>query len=193
MGLLAVALGGCGGQPSPRVLPRDIAADAGQRAMELYDANKDGFLDHGELEKVPGLKAALKQVDTNGEGKITADKINARIASWKESMDGRRQITCRVRNRGKPLVGATVTFVPETFLGENLKSASGTTDAHGRCGLREIGEQGPPGVSPGFYRVQITKSGEDIPAKYNSETTIGQEVARDAAGNEGAIPLDLSY
>ena len=40
-------------------------------------ANKDGFLDQGELEKAPGLKAALKQVDTKGDGKITADEINA--------------------------------------------------------------------------------------------------------------------
>jgi hypothetical protein len=161
--------------------------------MELYDTNKDGFLDESELDKVPGLKAALKQVDTNGDGKISAAEIDARIATWKASKIGRMGISCRVRNNGKPLAGATVTFVPESFLGGNLRSASGTTDAHGVCALKETGGDGSPGLSPGFYRVQITKSGEEIPAKYNAETTIGQEVARDAAGNEGAIRLDLNY
>ena len=53
--------------------------------------------------------------------------------------------------------------------------------------------EGAAGVPPGFYRVQVTKSGENIPAKYNRETTLGHEVARDAAGNEGAIRLDLNY
>jgi len=192
-GLLAAALGGCGGGSTPRVQPRDIAAGAGQRAMELYDTNKDGFLDQGELDHVPGLKAALTQVDTNGDGKISAAEIDARIAAWKDSKVGRLGVTCRVRNHGKPLVGATVTFVPESFLGGNLRSASGTTDARGRCALREVDGDGTPGVSPGFYRVQITKSGENIPAKYNTETTLGQEVARDAAGNEGAIAIDLNY
>ena len=191
MGAWAMALGGCGGSSS-RVQPLEVAPDAARKAMELYDVNKDGFLDQGELEKVPGLKAALKQVDTNGDGKISAAEIDARIAAWKESKVGRMGVTCRVRNRGKPLVGATVTFVPESFLGDNLRSVSGTTDARGRCALRES-EAGPPGVSPGFYRIQVTKHGENIPAKYNTETTLGQEVARDAAGNEGAIAIDLNY
>jgi hypothetical protein len=156
-------------------------------------ANKDGFLDQGELEKAPGLKAALKQVDTKGEGKITADEINARIASWKNSKVGRLGVTCRVTNHGKPVVGATVTFVPESFLGGNLRPASGETNARGRCALGESGGKGLRGVPPGFYRVQVTKSGEDIPAKYNRETTLGHEVARNAAGNEGAVRLDLNY
>ena len=187
-----MTLSGCGGTFS-RVEPLGIASNAAQKAMEMYDANRDGLLDGQELEKVPGLKAALKQVDSNGDGKISAEEIDARIAAWKESKVGRMSVSCRVRNRGKPVVGATVTFVPESFLGDNLHAASGTTDSFGTCSLREAGEDGLPGVSPGFYRVQITKSGAKIPAKYNSETTIGQEVARDAAGIAGAIPLELSY
>ncbi len=191
-GLLASALGGCGSGPS-RVQPLEIASDSAQKAMELYDANKDGFLDKDELDKVPRLKAALKQVDANGDGKITAEEIDARIAAWKESKVGRMTVRCRVRNRGKPVAGATVTFVPESFLGNGLRSASGTTGRSGVCGLQEVSGEGRPGVSPGFYRIEITKSGEKIPAKYNTATTLGQEVARDAAGTEGDIAIDLNY
>jgi hypothetical protein len=36
-----------------------------------------------------------------------------------------------------------------------------------------------PGVPYGLYRVEITKEGMDIPAKYNTQTILGQEVAED--------------
>jgi hypothetical protein len=38
------------------------------------------------------------------------------------------------------------------------------------------GPDDPKGVAPGFYRIEITKAGDNIPAKYNSETTLGQAV-----------------
>ena len=37
----------------------------------------------------------------------------------------------------------------------------------------------PAGVQPGFYLIRITKEGVDIPAKYNTETTFGMELAHD--------------
>jgi hypothetical protein len=49
----------------------------------------------------------------------------------------------------------------------------------------------PPGVAPGFYRVEITKSGETIPAKYNTDTILGQEAAIDAKGIREGIKFDL--
>ena len=51
----------------------------------------------------------------------------------------------------------------------------------------------PPGLSPGFYRVQVTKAGEKIPAKYNQKTIFGQEVAIDAEGVRNGINFDLDY
>ena len=40
-------------------------------------------------------------------------------------------------------------------------------------------ENYPMGVAPGFYSVEIIKPGEDIPAKYNSQTIYGLEIAPD--------------
>ena len=59
-------------------------ASAPSKAMEMYDTNKDGFLDAKELEQVPGLKAALKQVDTDHDGKVSQQEIASRIKNWAE-------------------------------------------------------------------------------------------------------------
>jgi hypothetical protein len=163
--------------------------------MELYDANHDGFLDPAELEKVPGLKAALKEVDTDHDGKISQPEIAARIKSWADSKIGRVQVTYRVMHGGKPLAGATVLFKPEPFLGGAIQSGSGTTSAWGVGVISSANAATPAvrGLSPGFYRIEITKSGESIPAKYNSETTLGVEAAGDSAAAKKGLMFDLQY
>jgi hypothetical protein len=192
--LTILATSGCWGGGSSRVVPQSIAADAAQKAMELYDTNHDGFLDEKELEKVPGLAAAKKQVDTNQDHKISAEEIAARIESWQQSKMGRIVLTCVVTHNGRPLPGATVTLVPESFLGDQLTSGSGVTDSRGRAFIAESAN--PPGLSPGFYRVQVTKAGEKIPAKYNTETILGQEIGSEAAAlnsDLGGPAFDLHY
>ncbi len=181
---------GCGTSPPQRVYGDKADPQAGQRAIELYGGGK-GYLDAKALDKAPGLKAAMRQVDTNNDGKLSADEISARIDSW--SKVGRRGITCWVKHNGQPLVDAEVKFVPEKFLGEGMKTYEATTDSHGDAHLSLAGST-QRGVSPGFYRIEITKAGEPIPAKYNTETQLGQEVAKDAAGIEGGrIKIDLIY
>ncbi|MGD0900667.1 MAG: hypothetical protein ABR915_22775 [Thermoguttaceae bacterium] len=198
IGLLAVAAavvaaGGCWDSPPPRVLPRAIAPDAAQKALELYDANHDGFLDAQELEKVPGLKAAMKRADLNHDGKLSAEEIKARIESWQSGGVGRMSVPCTVTYNGEPLAGAQVTLEPESFLGGDLKAGTGTTNASGQAMIAAApsGANDAPGMSPGFYRVRITKSGQAIPARYNTETTLGLEVAADAEEMETAVVFDL--
>ena len=72
-------------------------------------------------------------------------------------------------------------------------TATGKTDQNGMAMLSipTSGPGDPPGVAPGFYRVEITKDGEKIPAKYNTETIFGQEVALDAEGNSGRDQVRL--
>ena len=86
-------------------------------------------------------------------------------------------------------------FVPERFLGGAMKTAVGTTDVHGiaRMTTPGGGDVGR-GICPGFYRVEITKDSEKIPARYNIETTLGQEAALDAANMvHGMVKFDLKY
>jgi hypothetical protein len=184
---------GCGPGARPRVYPDKPDPQAGQRAIELYGGG-NRYLDAKALEKAPGLKAAMRQVNVKNDGKITADEISARIDSWAASKLGRMAITCLVTRNGKPLTGAKVKFVPEKFLGDAIKTYEGTSDDYGAAAMFAAGTS-ERGVSPGFYRVEITKAGESIPAKFNTETQLGQEVAKGAAGiiSGGAVKIDLKY
>ena len=98
-------------------------------------------------------------------------------------------------HNGRPLDGANVRFVPETFLGPNIPTATGVTDQNGvaMLSIPTGGVGGPPGVPPGFFRVEITKRGPKIPAKYNKETIFGQEVAIDTPTIRTGIKFDLEF
>jgi hypothetical protein len=187
-----VALG-CNRGPS-RIYPPSIdASAAGKQAVEMY--GKDGVIAGENLDKCPALKAALAQIDTAGDKTITAEKITARIKAWQNSKLGRMSMSCTILKNGQPLVGADVKFVPEKFLGEQVKEASGKTDQNGvaMISIPTTDRKDPPGVAPGFYRVEVTKAGENIPAMYNTKSIFGQEVALDAAGIREGLKFQLKY
>jgi hypothetical protein len=184
-------LSSCMKSAPPRILPELPDSSAASKAMELYDSNHDGVLDAKELEKVPGLKAAIKLVDTDHDGKISKQEIADHIKSWADSLAGRVPVRVRVTRNGQPLVGALVTFVPEKFLGANLKSGTGTTSSLGTAMINAPNTANPKaqGLAPGFYRVEITKDGERISAKYNTETTLGAEACRE--DQQSALNFDV--
>jgi hypothetical protein len=164
--------------------------------MEIYDTDKDGKLSREELDRSPALKAALDRIDTSGEGTITAAKITARIRAWQASKLGRTSLVCAVLRSGRPLANVEVKFVPEKFLGENMPTALGKTDSNGvaMISVPTSGKQDDsPGLPPGLYLVEITKAGDNIPAKYNTHTIFGQEVAGDARGAREGIRFHLQY
>jgi hypothetical protein len=194
-GVLAVSAG-CPTTPQ-RVFPSPInASAAGAKAIEMYDVNKDGKLSDAELDKCPGLKAALSRVDPSHQG-VTADLITARIRNWQRSKLGRMPINCTVLHNGKGLDGAEVRFVPEPFLGLDDPKWIATGKTSNGMVMLSIPVSGDrsdrPGVPPGFYRVEITKPGMNIPAKYNTDTVLGQEVANDAVGIQEGIKFDLKF
>ena len=166
-----------------RLTPPKYDPAAGQKAVRQYGE---------KLDKVPSLLSAGKLLDAAGDGKITADKINARIQAWRDSKLGGMPVRWKVAHNGKPLAKAAVLFEPEEFLGADVKEGKGTTDANGMCSVA-VGET-TPWMAPGFYRVKVTKNGENIPAKYNTETTLGQEVAIDnPAFRSGTVVFNLQY
>ncbi len=164
----------------------------------MYDANKDGKLSGEELDKCPGLKAATARLDPEGHG-ITAEMIARRINIWLSRRIGRMSTFCIVTRNGKALESAEVKLVPEKFLGLGddpkwvATGKSGTTGMAGVSVPTSGDRFDPPGVAPGFYRIEITKPGLAIPAKYNTATILGVEIARDTPSAEGPIHLDLVF
>ena len=94
---------------------------------------------------------------------------------------------------GAPLEGATVTFEPETFMGDMLKPVRAKTNADGRAYLEGQNAEFP-GIYLGFYRVRISRlyqGKETIPLKYNSATELGYEATDDIDEIQNVIEFKL--
>jgi hypothetical protein len=189
---LAFAAQGCGGgnEKGPK-FPRLSPAEAGAAAIAELDANKDGSLDAKELEKCPALRerkpdgtfgGPVPTVDKDANGKITAEEIATRLREYETRKVALVGVSCQVALENVPLTGATVTFTPEAFMGTNVKPAQGVSEEGGEVNLQIEGE-GFPGLHCGFYRVTVSKKDaqgkETIPARFNTNTTLGFEVGPD--------------
>lgn len=178
-GLLGVAVGagsGCGPSRPKRIEPPPInPAVVTAAIMKAADVDGDGSLDRQELAKVPGLVAAVTILDSDKSGGLSAGEISGWLDEVKGSRVAITSFAASVIQNGKPVAGATVKLVPEAFMGGELKAAEGTTDATGGV-MVSIPGSPYPGVNCGIYRVEISGNGADgrpLPAKYNTETTLG--------------------
>lgn len=183
----------CSRVPSAPERPKLSPADAAQKAMAEYDANGDTFLTLTELEKSPPLLWSMERIDVNQDDMLTATEIAARIESWEKApviiVGGHVQFTLD----GQPLAGATVTLEPEKFLGPAYQSETSQTNQFGETSFQGSQEQ-YSGIYLGFYRLRVSKKvggQETIPAKYNTETTLGFEAADDIPGL-GVTQFDLT-
>jgi hypothetical protein len=180
LGGLVLLAAGCRGNSGPAGAPTFSPATVAAAALAEYDADKDGGLSAKELEKSPPLREAMKRaLDKNNDGNVTADEFEARLRIYQE--EGMMS-TCVVQVflDGNPLADATVTLTPEKFLGPTYRPVTGNTGPEGFAPLLSDGPNG--GFVPfGFYRVEVSKKGaggkEIIPPRYNTQTTLGKEVA----------------
>ncbi|MFL5341035.1 MAG: hypothetical protein ACJ8F7_12880 [Gemmataceae bacterium] len=184
---LAALFAGCSGAGGGRVSPPSLSpSDAAAKAIAEYDTNHDNLLDAKELEKCPGLLAGLDEMDTNKDKKLSADEIAKALESIRDSKIGLMSLGCLVLLDGRPLAGATVRLVPESFLGPAFKPATGTTEDDGNVLFRTEGYD-VDGVPMGVYRIEVSKKDaggkELIPARYNSATTLGKVIAPEARGS----------
>jgi hypothetical protein len=171
-------LAGCG-QRDGLIPPTYSPDECAKEALAEYDTNHDGYLDAKELERCPALKDRLDWIDQNGDHRLSALEIAGRIQGYADSHVALKTILCSVQLDGKPLKGATITFVPEKFMGPNLQPASGVSDERGAVSLSLQGKKFA-GVQPGLYRVEVSKKDakgqETVPSRYNKETILGAEV-----------------
>jgi len=200
--LISLSASGCSNTPPRLVPPKVDPAAAGSGAIAEYDKNGNGMIDGAELDRAPALKSDLATIDTNSDKQISADEIQARIQSWIDSKLALTQLNCTVLLDGKPLEGAAVTFIPEKWLGPALHTATGVTDAQGNARPTMEDQYLPKtpngatikGGNCAFYRVEISKKSGDketIPARYNTETTLGAEVAQGTRALMEGLHFDL--
>ena len=171
-----VVLCGClGGQSRIAAASWDPDSAADQ-AMKELDKDGDGQLSAEELDAAPGLKYCVKQIDADKNGKLSREEVYDRVKLYQDMRVGLMAFTCQVRYKGKPLANATVRLVPEPFLGGVAKPSSGTTTRQGHAQLKAEGED-VPAAAIGMFRVEITSPDVQIPAQYNTKTTLGVEVS----------------
>lgn len=190
-----VVLAGCSQRPRRVHQPTIAAAAAGKAAIAMYDTDGNGQIDGPELDKATSIKAVLAKLDTNHDGKVSDKEICDRIRGWQETRVGIVGVSCSVELDGTPVDGATVTFVPEGFLGANIKPCTGTSDAHGvvmpSVDDPELARRHIRGASYGLYKVKI--SGPRIPVKYGSDDSpFGAEVAIDANSIQEPLVFKLT-
>jgi hypothetical protein len=182
--LALLTCGGCSRGPG-RIKPPSVnPASAAQAAFEQLDKNQDGQINDEELKSAPGLAAAKVAYDADQNGMLAKDEVESGIRRWAEGNSGAIAVPYIVQMDGRPLPNAQVKAIPEPFLGDALKPATGINGY-----LAVAPEDRPPNAPklpmmiPGLYRIEITDPLMKIPAKYNSQTTLGLEVS-------SAMPLD---
>jgi hypothetical protein len=182
--LFSAQLVGCSRGPTAIHQPEFDPATASQQAITQYDTNQDGVLSEPELKACPGILLNRSIYDTDGDGKVSRQEIEERLRNLRLSGVGLSTLNVEVRFNGRPLSGAEVKLVPETYLGDEVKPAWGKT---GRRGLAVMGvrdadlpaaEKGATGVHYGTYRVEITHPQVALPPKYNIKSTLGYETQR---------------
>jgi hypothetical protein len=161
-------------------------------ALAEFDKNGNGTLEPGEVQACPALAGAFAAIDANGDRRLSADELRKRVEAYAASPTGSVEVGCLVRLDGQPLGGATITFVPEPCMGSVLKPAAGTTDADGTCATYQLDGKTHRGIAPGLYKIQVTKDGAAIPARFNSQTTLGREVFHNPHEAEVQVELNLS-
>lgn len=179
-----------------RAHPPKYSSEAGADALRAYDSNNDGSISGAELDRAPALRASLKQIDTDGNGQLTAQEIDARVKSWQASRIAEMPVRCKVTMDGVPLADADILFAPESFLGPDVKPAHGATTASGTAGIslakENLADPRYAGVACGWYTIRVTSPSQKIPARYNTASILGCEVAMNAAWvPEGEVKIDL--
>ena len=193
-------LAGCS-QTASRINPVEIdVSSAASSAMEMYDKNGDGALAADELNAVPGIKRYLDKYDKDGNQQVSRDEIAQRLQDWADNKAGLMGRSYVLTLDGQPIEGATVTMVPEPYLGANVKPATGVSGPTGIVRMSHAEEDLPksangralPGVKGGTFKIQVTHPSRTIPPKYNSATELGDEVAYDINTTDASLPLPLT-
>lgn len=183
--LVASCVVGCGAGKSQVDSPKLDPTGTTERVFKEFDKNSDGKLAKDELQTCPGLLSSVERFDDDKDGAISKSEFQAKLTDIERQGASLVTFNCVVQRGGVALQGATVKFVPESFLADFVKPASGVTGQDGLV-VPSIPDEDLPaefrgkvrGVPCGIFRVEVTHPSIAIPAKFNTQTTIGRLVSR---------------
>lgn len=177
-----------------------VKVDLDQRArsaVEHYDQDKNGVISLDESILFPALQRRFSLFDLNNNSEVDVEEIKHRLEKIFDPHVGLLSASCVVTKSGRPLKGASVRFVPEPFLADVLPAAAGVARRDGLAILSLNQEDLPRGapassglMRAGLYRVEITHPNTEIPATYNRQTILGEEVSGEAVRG-GPFRFDL--
>lgn len=179
--LLVMATCGCSRGPQRVKAPKIDPTTAATQAMEMYDTNHDGKLSEEEAAKCPGVLVSFAGYDTNNDKAIDQEEFKEHLAHLLRHGTGATELGCTIQYQGQPLSGATVIFEPEPYLGDDIQAAHGLTNDYGAANLGMSPEKAPAAlknmklIQYGTFKVKVTHPKVNLPAKYNTETTLGYE------------------
>jgi hypothetical protein len=178
--LAAMLVCGCSSGPSRVEVPQIDAAQAASAAVEQYDSDNDQSISQSESAACPALAGSFQLYDANKNGLVSKGEIESRLKAMLGSGIGRMPCMCVVYagDSDRPIEGAKVRVIPESFLAEAVQPGEGVTNARGIAKPVTVdAPPGLPGIEMGLYRVQITHDTVKIPARYNSQTELGFELS----------------
>ncbi|MGI9455773.1 MAG: hypothetical protein ACR2NU_04385 [Aeoliella sp.] len=173
---------GCSRRPAAVPLPELNVSAAADMAVSEADNDGDGQLSTAELAKYPALAGAMGEWDADSSGKLSAEEIQKQLQMWRDQGAAIRTVRCSVTMNGRGLEGANVEFIPEPFMGDGIKPASGITGQNGLL-LPSLSKKDLPkdlqsftGMHLGIYKVRITHPSKKIASEFNTNTTLGAVV-----------------
>ncbi len=188
--IATVVVLGCSSGPTAVKVPPIEPEAVTDAVISQYDKNGDGQLALEELADCPALLDAMKNnIDKDNDKRLSKEELTERFSMWVKGGVGASFLACRVTKGGRPVEGAHVRLIPESFFGDVIQPAEGTTDKRGSALLAMDSANLPAdlqnlrAVQQGLYRVEITHPSVDIPAKFNTQTTLGVEVSFESGRN----------
>jgi hypothetical protein len=170
-----LGISGCSSRPARLTPPAISPATMAAALIQPGDSDGDGMLAGDELTAVPVLASLLGQFDADGDGRLAKAELETWLETIRDSRVAVTSFTAIVRQGGTPLSGAQFTIDPLPPFAATIKAAEGLTDDRGRTSPAIPGAA-YPGVNCGIYTVRIEGSaanGRPLPAKYNTESTLG--------------------
>lgn len=189
---LSIWLAGCSQQPRPVSIPEWSPPEFAEAILKKLDKNGNSMVDSSELVEAPGLAFGARFIDTDHNGQLSREELVDRFSMYHQMRAGLTNRQFLVTYHGRPLVGAEVRMVPDFFLTDLVEIATGTTDDTGIVQPTVPSEE-LTGMRVGYYRVEVTSPHVQLPAKFNTASSIGIEVSpkEDDPSTSGTMEIQL--